>query len=292
MKHISETKFWAELCHGIYGPRQGGAKILVDAKDSKLGAGKTTAQCAVAILLSRAFGYELKPEDFTMAGSEYRRRTRNQPSDRPTVVCIDELVGGGAGDARRSMSNENVDLARAWQVERTNQVVTIGTLPSWADADKRLRKLADFRLLCMPKPIGHFVPYKLGTFDFDSSSKIKFTRLDDRIGFPDLQGHPAYEYISLKKDLLINSETYDMEEVLEEQQAAAEEEETMSVQDIVEEIQEEGIDNWVAVHGGNGTQYIDSDLIEVDFGVSAGDARKVKKLLKRDTNVQATTASA
>jgi len=31
MTHITETDWWHDLMHGIYGPLQGGARIIVDA---------------------------------------------------------------------------------------------------------------------------------------------------------------------------------------------------------------------------------------------------------------------
>jgi len=66
-----------------------------------------------------------------------------------------------------------------------------------------------------------------------------------------------------------------------------EQEAELSVHDLAEEIQAEGLDRVVAIHGGNGQRYIDAQLIEVDYGVSARKAEKVKKVLERDVGEEA-----
>ena len=284
-QHIRYTEFWNDVMHEIYGPRKGGAKILIDAKDAKLGAGKTSAQAAVIVLFAKTFDYEIEPEDLTLAGEKYRKRRKEHPKNSPSVMGLDELVGAGAGDARRAMSNANKDLASSWQLERTRQIVTAATLPSWTDADKRLRKLADYRLLCEHRPIGHFIPYKLGTFDFDESSRIKFERLGGRISFPNMEGHPVYEYLSREKDELIDSDTYDANE-LGEDEDEGEEEEELTPRDVVEKVKDAGVGRVVSIHGGNKQPYIDQDLIEADFGVGEENARKARKLLNRDIDVE------
>lgn len=219
-RHISETQFWNDLMHGVYGPRQGGAKIIIDAENAALGVGKTTAAAALARLCATAFDYELQPEDFVLSGNEYLDRYREHPGkEQPSVIVLDEMVGAGAGDKMRTMATKNVNLVRAWQLQRVKRVVTITTLASWADAVKGLRKLADYRLMCLEKPIGFFIPYKLGTFNFNESSKIKFNRLDGRIGFPKMDGDPLFEHVSELKDELIDTESYDADELLEAEEA-------------------------------------------------------------------------
>lgn len=217
-QNIGYSKFWNTLMHDIFGPRQGGAKILVDGENASLGIGKTSGAVGFARLLSRAFGYELKPDDFVLSANEYLERYRAHPGkEQPSVIVLDEMVGAGAGDKMRTMAKKNVNLVRAWQLQRVKRVVTITTLASWADAVKGLRKLADYRVLCNERPIGSFRPYKLGTFDFDESSRIKFERLDNRIYFPKMDDDPFYQAVSAKKDELIESEQYDADELLEEE---------------------------------------------------------------------------
>lgn len=125
------------------------------------------------------------------------------------------------------------------------------------------------------------MPYKLGTFDFDESSRIKFERLGGRIAFPNMEGHPVYEYLSREKDQLIDADTYDANEVADDDNESEEDEE-MTPRDVSEKVKEAGIEHVVSIHGGNKQPYIDQDLIEADFGVDESTARVARKLLDRE----------
>lgn len=212
-RHFVQGRFFKEAVRYVYGPRRGGAKILFDAVDAELGAGKTSAAVGVGRFLARVFGYDISDEDCIIAGSQYLDRYQEHDPGSPSVILTDELVGGGAGDARRSMSNENIDLARAWQLQRNRRVVTIGTLPDSADLDKRMLKLANFLCICHTKPIGRFVAYKLGTWKFgQNKGQIKYTRLSSEL-FPDATVDPLYETLDDKKSELIESEFTDATEL-------------------------------------------------------------------------------
>ena len=61
----------------------------------------------------------------------------------------------------------------------------------------------------------------------------------------------------------------------------------MDVHDIAEAIAES--DDWeeTYVKSNNGQKYIDKDMIELDYDIGARRSKKVKKLLQRDTDVEA-----
>lgn len=217
--HITETEFWDKTMDDVFGPRQGGAILFVDSENARKGTGKTSAAVALARLFARAFRYDIKKEDMTLSGAEYLKRYQEHPGgEQPSVLVLDEFVGAGAGDARRAMSQQNIDFGRAWQLLRTKRVVTFATLPDWNEVDKRLQKLADYRVWVREKPIGYFQGYKI-TVPFNSSksgSQVRTKGLgpgDDtrRIKFPNMDGEndPFYKYLSGKKDELIHSETWD-----------------------------------------------------------------------------------
>jgi hypothetical protein len=226
--HISETRWWNDLMHGIFGPRRGGARIIIDAEDASTGVGKTTLACAVAQACARAFGYDLHPDDFTLSGEAYLERWREHPDAyQPSVIVLDEMSGAGAGDARRSMSNKNVNLGRSWQLMRKKRIVTITTLPHWSDADVRMRRFADYRLWTLKRPIGYFRPYKV-TSTFDRGD-VRTEGYDDiprnRIPFPNLDAHddPYFEAITEKKDELLDSQHFDADELQVEDEPDPEE---------------------------------------------------------------------
>lgn len=217
--HLTETEFWNDLCHGIFGPRQGGARIIIDAKDARTGVGKTGLAVGLARLLSRVFDYQLQQEDMTLSGSHYLQRWREHPgAEQPSIVILDELGGAGAGHARRAMSNQNVELGNAWQLMRKKRIVSIVTLPHWSKVDKDMRMQADYRLWCLDRPIGYFKPYKVGsTFD---DGKVVTDGYDDvsRIRFPniDKEDDPFYQYVTDLKDQLLDSQYFDADKLFGE----------------------------------------------------------------------------
>jgi len=215
--HVTETQFFNTIMHDVYGPRKGGAIIFVDAENARKGVAKTSGAVALARLFSAAFNYELQKEDLTLSGSEYLKRYQEHPGhDQPSVLVLDEFVGAGAGDKRRSMAQQNVDFGRAWQLLRTKRVITLATLPDWNEADKRLKKLADYRVWMRERPMGCFQGYKI-TVPFNAgggSVRTKGLGPGDntrKIHFPnmDAENDPYYKHLSKKKDELIHSETWD-----------------------------------------------------------------------------------
>lgn len=217
---IAETEFWESLIHDVFGPRSGGAVLLVDAENARKGIGKTSAAVAIGRLAARAFDYELAEEDLVLAGDRYLDRLREHPdTEQPSVVVWDEAVGAGSGDARRSMAEQNRVMGQAWQLLRTKRIVSLVTLPDWNELDKRLRKLADYRLWCRERPIGTLQAYKIET-PFEGSG-LQTRGLGPGEGaqpieFPNLDaaGCPYYEYVTEKKDELIHADTFDADVAL------------------------------------------------------------------------------
>ena len=217
-RHITETKFWNVLMDDVFGPRKGGAIIFVDAENARKGVAKTSGAVALARLIARAFRYDIQKDDMTLSGAHYLRRYQEHPGhEQPSVLVLDEFVGAGSGDARRAMSNQNVDFGRAWQLLRSKRVVSLATLPDWNEADPRLQKYADYRVWCRERPIGFFQPYKV-TVPFDSSGSarvhtkaLSYGNDPDRIAFPnmDAEGDPYYRHLTERKDELIHSSSWD-----------------------------------------------------------------------------------
>jgi len=226
-RHIARSEFWDELCRDVFGPRSGGAIIFVDAENARKGVAKTSGAVAVAQLLSRAFRYDLSKDDLTLSAGEYLKRYQEHPDEeQPSVLVIDEFVGAGGGDARRAMSNQNVDIGSAWQMLRTKRVVTLATLPDWNEADPRLRKYADYRLWCRERPIGYFQPYKVTT-PFNGGGEGPQAQVRGlnyhgrgaaRIQFPnmDRQNDPYYQHVSKLKDELIHSGGWDADSLADD----------------------------------------------------------------------------
>lgn len=221
MTHLTESEFWYELMDDVLGTRSGGAVVIVDAENARKGVGKTSCGVFFARAFSKAFNYQMEEEDLVIAGEAYLDRLRGHPGEsQPSVVVWDEAVGGGSGDARRSMAEQNRVMGQAWQLLRTKRIISLVTLPDWNDLDSRLQKLADYRLWCQEKPIGKVKPYKITT-PFNSH-EVRTRGLGDGdgatpISFPDLKSHDDrfYRHISEKKETLISATgTFDADEAL------------------------------------------------------------------------------
>jgi hypothetical protein len=213
---IHKTAFWDDLCHGIVGPRKGGARIIIDAEDAKTGAGKTGLAVYLARLLSGVFGYELQEDDLTLSGAKYLQRWREHPgAEQPSVIILDEVGGAGAGHARRAMSTQNVELGNAWQLMRKKRIISIVTLPHWSKVDRDMRMQADFRLWCLRQPIGYFKPYQVGA-GFDDGD-VQTDGYDDveRIQFADMnsQDDGVYSNLAEAKDELLDSGFFDADKL-------------------------------------------------------------------------------
>lgn len=57
---------------------------------------------------------------------------------------------------------------------------------------------------------------------------------------------------------------------------------------LAEQIKNDGLESVVSVHGGHNRQHIDSDLIELHYDLSVRKAKKVKKLLDTDPDIDPT----
>lgn len=60
------------------------------------------------------------------------------------------------------------------------------------------------------------------------------------------------------------------------------EEEQMTPHEVADDIMESSMEDYVSVHGGNGTRYVDRDLIMADYGLSRNQAAMAKKLVERE----------
>ena len=194
-----------KILQDIYGPRQGGLKICIDAASSRLGVGKTSAAVWFATELSYLFDYALTFDDFTLDGEQYKKRWREHDGDSPSVIVLDEISGAGIAPSRKAMTNSNQELARTWELMRTKKIVTITTCADLNFIDSALRKLLDIRIHMLDKPLFHAKCYEMKT-SF-SKSEIRNKTLGGRIRTPNMTGHPFLEYLDAQKLELLSRQS-------------------------------------------------------------------------------------
>jgi hypothetical protein len=182
------------------------------------------------------------------------------------------------------MAQENVDLGRAWQIMRDRRVITFVTLPDWGDLDSRLQKLADYRVWCR-RDIGSLQAYEIGT-TFEGGD-IRTRGLGpgegaEPISFPDVtEDSDLYQAIKAKKDKVQESDSLDAGDLVDDDDDADEQADTgPDLKSIADEVAGD-IGEYTSVNSTNKTEYIDADLIQMEYELSVRDARKVKKLVER-----------
>jgi hypothetical protein len=102
------------------------------------------------------------------------------------------------------------------------------------------------------------------------------------IAFPDVtEDSELYQAIKAKKDRVQESDSLDASELRDDEEDSTDNEDTgPDLHAIADEVAD-NIDAYTSVHGGNGTTYLDSDIIELEHDLSIRKAEKVKKLVER-----------
>src|SRR6056297_2565897 len=149
-------------------------KIIITSRNSTTGTGKTTLAVWLALNWDRSW---TAAEKGTLSVSEYLNTYKElEPG---SVLVMDEAE---QLDARRSMSQENVDFAEKWMMMRVRNVTSILTLPTSSALDKRLKELADVRINVHRR--GRARVYKI-TVDDHNTSQVREWRWHD-VSWPDL----------------------------------------------------------------------------------------------------------
>ena len=281
---FEQSHFFRSLYKDIEGDRGGGAIVIVDAEDARTGVGKTGAACAMAEFVAWYFGYDLQDRDGVLSGQEYLELFKQHPNEQQVSVAVwDEAVGAGSGDARRAMAQENVDLGRAWQIMRDRRVITFVTLPDWGDLDSRLQKLADYRVWCR-RDIGSLQAYEIGTRFEGGDIRTRGLGPGDGaepISFPDVTDESElYQAIKAKKDAVQESDSLDAGDLVDDEQEADSDDAGPDLQNVADKVIAD-IDEYISVNSTNKMEYVDADLIQMDFDLSIRKARTVKKLVEK-----------
>jgi len=182
-------------------------KIVICA-NAETGVGKTSLAVYLAYALDTTPGGFSVAEQATLDTAEYRN-------------AYDELAKGSALildeaeqlDARRAMSDENVDTAFAWQTQRIREITTILTLPTWGDLEKRMREMTDIRIEILRRGMA-----LVHIRDRDRYEQADvFWRPVQVLEWPNMDGVRAYERLAEMKEEFL--EGVDGRELLDAEEA-------------------------------------------------------------------------
>lgn len=195
-------------------------KIIITAKDSQTGVGKTTLAGWLAINWTPMFaGQEwfVNVDDpaegmGTLDPNEYFKIVKKIGAEfNPgTVIVVDDAE---ELDARRSMQHLNVNFSQRWMLMRLKQAITILTLPSPRAIDTRLEELADIWINIEIRGRGVVHDIRVNSY----GSRNVMTEKVHKIRWPDISDHPQLEKLrDLKEQKLDRWETEDEEDEVPE----------------------------------------------------------------------------
>lgn len=169
-------------------------KVIITSRNSTTGTGKTTLAVWLALNWDENWTAD---EKGTLSVSEYLDTYQNLSPG--SVLVMDEAE---QLDARRSMSQDNVDFAEKWMMMRVRNVTSILTLPTASALDKRLKELADVRINVHRR--GRARVYKISVDDHDTS-QVREWRWHD-LEWPNISDHPEMQALDAQKQAKIDDE--------------------------------------------------------------------------------------
>lgn len=163
--------------------------VIIIARDAATGTGKTTLACQLAKDWDT---HGWTADRATLDPGTYADKYTDEDMPKKSVLLLDEAEQ--AADNRRSMSGQNVKLSHLWATMRFREIYSIVTLPSASMLDKRLKELADVKIVVHNR--GTAVAYKTKIDDHDGSYRAK--RLC-RLRWEPMDDDPEYQKLTEKK---------------------------------------------------------------------------------------------
>jgi len=181
---------------------------IVICANAETGVGKTSLAVFLAYALDTTPGGFSVAEQATLDTAEYRNAY--DELEKGSALILDEAE---QLDARRAMSDENVDTAFAWQTQRIREITTVLTLPTWGDLEKRMREMTDIRIEILRRGMA-----LVHIRDRDRYEQADvFWRPVQVIEWPNMDGVRAYERLAEMKEEFL--EGVDGRELLDAEEA-------------------------------------------------------------------------
>jgi len=196
-------------------------KIVITA-NAETGVGKSSLAIFLAYVLdTSATGFAVDKQA-TLDTGTYREAYDELGYGSALVLDEAEQL-----DARRAMSDENVDTAFTWQTRRVREITTILTLPTWGDLEKRMREMADVRVEILRRGAA-----LVHVRDRDRYERYDtFWRPEHVVTWPDMSPTHAYQRLDEKKDEFLDGR--DGRKMLDEEEAQE------RINDATEELRQE-----------------------------------------------------
>jgi len=223
------------------------AKITVTA-NAETGVGKSSLATFLAYALDTSpSGFDVERKA-TLDTEEYRKAY--DELDRGSALILDEAE---QLDARRAMSNENVDTSFTWQTQRVSEITTILTLPTWGDLEKRMREMTDIRIEILSRGLGLVHLRQRDRYEQHGT----FWQPVHTIKWPNMDGCRGYERLADMKDEFLDG--MDGRKLLDEEEAQ------QKIKDATKDLRQEN-KRWKA----KALYYGDEDMTQEDVAEELG----------------------
>jgi len=246
------------------------------------GSGKSWTSLKIAELIDPSFDADrvmFDPHSFMEQLTEWK----DAGETRGKMIVVDE-AGVGIG-SRSWYDKDQIQLNKVLQVIRSENMGMIFTLPRLSELDSQTRgrlramikmdnmkpgQYADVRYLrWQPARDERSKVYRKYPILRNGASRKKIRRL--RFGPPSQELVNAYES---RKD------TFQEQLYEDTTKQIGDDEEDNPIKEIANEIIEDSMEDYVSSY--NNKEYVDKDLIAVDYDLSRNDSKKVKKLVERE----------
>jgi len=256
------------------------------------GSGKSYTSLKIAETVDPSFDAErvmFDPAEFLAKLQEWKEAGETAGK----MVVVDE-AGVGIG-TRSWYEKDQIKLNKVLQVIRDENMGIIFTVPSLSDLDSQARRRlrafcemtgleegewAEFKMLrWQPKRDDQNQVYKKYPIVRVRGQPTKIRRM--RISPPSTDLVRAYNARkeSFQADLYEDAEG----------EFRDDEKQGMSVKEVAEDILDGSLDDYQRIHNGNKMEYIDADLIRMDYDLSQSDSKMVKKSIERKLESEQTT---
>lgn len=168
-------------------------KIIITAKDSETGVGKTTLGGWLGLTWNPMFAGEKWKAERNATLDPYEYFSMQSDLGIGNVLILDDAE---ELDARRSMQSENVEFSQRWMLMRVRQLVHILTLPSPKALDSRLEELADILIIIKRRGQGMVHDVRVGSY---GSRKVMTAKVHE-IEFPNVSDHPEIQRLDEMKE--------------------------------------------------------------------------------------------
>lgn len=197
-KYRIENHAWINVLREKRHKKNRDFKIIITSRNSTTGTGKTT----LALWLALNWDNNFTADQATLHVQEYLDMYRQQ--SKGSVLIMDEAE---QVDARRSMSNKNVDFSEKWSMMRYSEVDSILTLPTVTALDKRIEELADVWINVIERGLAKCHIVTVGDYDKGVETPPWHT-----LSWPDISNLSVAKELERKKERKIAGEIYADEE--------------------------------------------------------------------------------